>query len=77
MHVLMFFPLRATFCKNQAVLKGMVSKNFQFFICGRKYKIAEDIYANFVTYVEKLVVLLKDLHMKFISDVKLYFIKAL
>ena len=44
---------------------------------GLKYEIAEDIYTNHVTYVEKLAVLLKDLHMKFISDVKPYFIKAL
>ena len=44
---------------------------------GLKYEIAEDIYSNYVTYVEKLVVLLKDLHMKFISDAKPYFIKAL
>ena len=44
---------------------------------GLKSEIAEDIYTNYITYVEKLVVLLKDLHMKFISDVKPYFIKAL
>ena len=44
---------------------------------GLKYEIAEDIYSNYVTYVEKLVVLLKDLHMKFISDVKPNLIKAL
>ena len=44
---------------------------------GLKYKIAADICTNYVTYVEKFVLLLKDLHMKFISDVKLYFIEAL
>ena len=44
---------------------------------GLKYEIAEDIFTNYVTYVEKLVVLLKDLHMRFISDVKPFFIKAL
>ena len=44
---------------------------------GLKYEIAEDIYTNYVTYFEKLAVLLKDLHTKFISDVKAYFIKAL
>ena len=44
---------------------------------GLKYEIAEDINTNYVTYVEKLVVLLKDLHIKFISDVKPYFMKAL
>ena len=43
---------------------------------GLKYEIAEDINTNYVAYVEKLVVLLKDLHMRFISDVKPYFIKA-
>ena len=44
---------------------------------GLKYEIAEDIYTNYVTYVEKLVVLLKDLHMKFESNTKLYFIRVL
>ena len=44
---------------------------------GLKYEIVEDIYTNYVTYVEKFVVLLKYLHMKFISDAKPYFIKVL
>ena len=43
---------------------------------GLKYEFAEDIFTNYVTYVEKLVVPLKDLHMKFKSDVKPYFIKV-
>ena len=42
-----------------------------------KYEIAEDIHTNCVIHFEKLVVLLKDFHMKFISNIKVYFIKAL
>ena len=42
-----------------------------------KYEIAEVIHTNCVIHFEKLEVLLKDFHMKFISNTKLYFIKAL
>ena len=42
-----------------------------------KFEIAEDIHTNCVIHFEKLVVLLKDFHMKFISNTKVYFIKAL
>ena len=42
-----------------------------------KYETLEDIYTNSVVHFEKLWVFLKDLHMKFISDKKLYFIKVL
>ena len=41
-----------------------------------KFEIAEDIHTNCVIHFEKLVVLLKDFHMKFISNIKVYFIKA-
>ena len=42
-----------------------------------KFEIVEDIHTNCVVHFEKLWVFLKDLHMKFISDKKLYFIKVL
>ena len=42
-----------------------------------KFEIVEDIHTNCVVHFEKLAVLLKYLHMKFISDTKLYFIKVL
>ena len=42
-----------------------------------KFEIAEDIHKNCVIHFEKLVLLLKDFHMKFISNTKVYFIKAL
>ena len=42
-----------------------------------KYEIAEVIHTNCVIHFEKLEVLLKDFHMKFISSTKLYFIKAM
>ena len=43
---------------------------------GLKYEIAEDIHTNCVIHVEKLVVFLKDLYMKFIADTKPYFIEV-
>ena len=42
-----------------------------------KFEIVEDIHTNCVVHFEKLWVFLKDLHMKFISDKKLYFINVL
>ena len=42
-----------------------------------KCEIAEVIHTNCVIHFKKLVVLPKDFHMKFISNTKLYFIKAL
>ena len=65
-----------------------VSKNFcqkrlfsefgplEFGLEYEKFEIVEDINTNCVIHFEKLVVLLKDFHMKFISNIKVYFIKA-
>ena len=62
------------------VSKSFLPKTSIFGVCplefGLKYKIAEDIYTNYVTYVKKFVILLKNLYMIFISDIKPYFIKA-
>ena len=41
-----------------------------------KFEIAEDIHTNCVIHFEIFVVLLKDFHTKFISNMKVYFIKA-